>query len=221
MQSLTDVLYESKFFYNTKKFDDMIRTFCMCPNGEVALEKYREVVTVNGHSYSGRKTDNTNFAVLVSTNFTRPFNEPIAYGKHVASLANLLGEGVIVQRLGDLRNGRRSTQRRIEKGAVRPTLKQATPGDLSFVLPYRHLQGILEMLEALDQIAPGVNSKSTLLYGVEVKFYSSRVELDENLQTPIENLYAIGDGAGITRGLVQASVSGIAAARSVLRKAGS
>jgi len=156
--------------------------------------------------------------VLVSNNFTRPFHEPIAYGKYIASLANLLGEGVIVQRLGDLRAGRRSTPIRIEKGAVAPTLLNATPGDLSFVLPYRHMCGILEMLEALDAVAPGINDRSTLLYGVEVKFYSSRVELNENLETRIENLYAVGDGAGITRGLVQASVSGIIAAQSVLSK---
>ncbi|MFA6450527.1 MAG: FAD-dependent oxidoreductase [bacterium] len=218
MEPLTKILYESKFLFNTKKFDDMIRTFCMCPNGEVVLEENNGVTTVNGHSYSNRNTDNTNFALLVSNNFTKPFHEPIAYGKYVASLANLLGGGVLAQRLGDLRNGRRSTPARIEKGSVVPTLKKATPGDLSFVLPYRHLSGIIEMLEALDQVAPGINSRSTLLYGVEVKFYSSRVELNENLETPIENLYAVGDGAGITRGLVQASASGIIAGRAVLEK---
>jgi hypothetical protein len=220
MEPLTKILYESKFLFNTKKFDDAVRTFCMCPHGEVVLEENNGVLTVNGHSYSHHKTDNTNFAVLVSTNFTRPFHEPIAYGRYVASLANLLGGGVLVQRLGDLRAGRRSTQERIEKGTVVPTLKKATPGDLSFVLPYRHMQGIIEMLEALDRVAPGINSKSTLLYGVEVKFYSSRVEMNENLETTIENLYAVGDGAGITRGLVQASVSGIVASRAILAKHG-
>lgn len=218
MESITKVLYESKFLFNSKKFDDAVRTFCMCPHGEVVIEKNNGVTTVNGHSYSNHKTDNTNFAVLVSNNFTKPFHEPIAYGKYVASLANLLGEGVIVQRLGDLRGGRRSTPDRIEKGAVVPSLKKATPGDLSFVLPYRHMSGILEMLEALDKVAPGINDRSTLLYGVEVKFYSSRIELNENLETKIENLYAIGDGAGITRGLVQASASGIVAAQAVLAK---
>jgi hypothetical protein len=220
MEPLTKILYESKFLFNTKKFDDAVRTFCMCPHGEVVLEENNGVLTVNGHSYSNHKTDNTNFAVLVSNNFTRPFHEPIAYGRYVASLANLLGGGVLVQRLGDLREGRRSTPARIEKGTVVPTLKKATPGDLSFVLPYRHMQGIIEMLEALNRVAPGINSKSTLLYGVEVKFYSSRVEMNENLETTIENLYAVGDGAGITRGLVQASVSGIVASRAILAKHG-
>ncbi len=219
MEPLTDILYESKFLYNTKKFDDLIRTFCMCPHGEVVIELNNGVTTVNGHSYSGRKTDNTNFALLVSNNFTKPFNDPIAYGKYIASLANLLGDGVIVQRLGDLKMGRRSTNGRIDKSAMEPTLKNATPGDLSFVLPYRHLSGIIEMLEAMNNVAPGINEKSTLLYGVEVKFYSSRIELDETLETTVENLYAIGDGAGITRGLVQASASGMIAAQAIIEKA--
>jgi len=224
MAPITDELYESKFVFASKSFDDEVRTFCMCPRGEVVLEQNNGLITVNGHSYSTARTDrhtqNTNFAVLVSTRFTEPFDQPITYGRYVASLANMLGKGVIVQRLGDLRAGRRSTPKRIEKGTIEPSLKEATPGDLSFVLPYRYLTGILEMLEALDNVAPGINSRFTLLYGVEVKFYSTRVELDEELETKIKNLYAIGDGAGITRGLVQASASGLVAARSIIKKSG-
>ncbi|MEW6202665.1 MAG: FAD-dependent protein [bacterium] len=214
---LTGSLYESKFLFTSRSFDDAVRTFCMCPHGEVVIEKNNGVITVNGHSYSSKKTNNTNFAVLVSTSFTKPFREPIAYGRFIASLANLLGDGVIVQRLGDLQMGRRSTPGRIEKSTVTPTLKQATPGDLSFVLPYRYLKGILEMLEALDQVTPGINSPHTLLYGVEVKFYSSRLKLTQTLETEIKGLYAIGDGAGITRSLVQASASGVIAGRAVMR----
>lgn len=220
MEPLTESLYESKLYFNTPGFDDQVRTFCMCPNGEVVLEKHDGVTTVNGHSYASKRTDNTNFALLVSTNFTKPFHEPIAYGKYIASLANLLGGGVIVQRLGDLRSGRRSTPRRIAHGAVSPTLPQATPGDLSFALPYRHLRDILEMIEALDGVAPGVNNRHTLLYGVEVKFYSTRLMTSQSLETGLPNLFAAGDGAGVTRGLVQASVSGMIAARAVLEKMG-
>jgi uncharacterized FAD-dependent dehydrogenase len=188
----------------------------MNPYGEVSLENYGDVVTVNGHSYAATKTDKTNFALLVSTDFTEPFDDPIAYGKSIARLANVLGEDIIVQRLGDLQQGHRSTMDRIRRGTVQPTLKGATPGDLSFVLPYRHLRDILEMLEVMDNVAPGVNGRDTLLYGVEVKFYSARPELDQGLQTPVKNLYAVGDGAGITRGLVQASAAGVIAARSIL-----
>jgi len=216
MEPLTDVLYESKLIYYTPTFDDPVRTFCMNPYGEVSLENYGDVVTVNGHSYADAKTDRTNFALLVSTDFTEPFDDPIAYGKSIARLANLLGEDIIVQRLGDLQQGHRSTMDRIRRGTVQPTLKGATPGDLSFVLPYRHLRDILDMLEAMDNLAPGVNGRDTLLYGIEVKFYSARPELDAGLQTPVRNLYAIGDGAGITRGLVQASCAGVIAARSIL-----
>jgi uncharacterized FAD-dependent dehydrogenase len=162
------------------------------------------------------KTDRTNFALLVSTDFTEPFDDPIAYGASIARLANLLGEDIIVQRLGDLQQGHRSTPDRLRRGTVEPSLKGATPGDLSFILPYRHLRDILEMLEAMDALAPGVNARDTLLYGVEVKFYSSRPELDHTLQTPVRGLYAVGDGAGITRGLVQASAAGIIAARAIL-----
>jgi uncharacterized FAD-dependent dehydrogenase len=218
-EPLTRDLYEAKLIYHSKSFEDEVRTFCMNPNGVVTSEVYNDnVMTVNGHSYANRKTGNTNFALLVSTRFTEPFKEPIAYGKYIARLANLLGEGIIVQRLGDLQIGRRSTPDRIRRGTVVPTLKRATPGDLSFALPYRYISDILEMLEALDKIAPGVNSRNTLLYGIEAKFYSSRLKLDSNLQTEIKNLYAIGDGAGITRGLIQASVAGVVAGRSILNK---
>lgn len=216
MEPLTAALYESKLIYYTPSFDDPVRTFCMNPYGAVSLENYGDVVTVNGHSYAGFKTDRTNFALLVSTDFTEPFDDPIAYGKSIARLANLLGEDIIVQRLGDLHQGHRSTVERIRRGTVQPTLEGATAGDLAFVLPYRHLQDILEMLAAMDNLAPGVNGRDTLLYGAEVKFYSARPELDEGLQTPVADLYAVGDGAGITRGLVQASAAGVLAARSIL-----
>ncbi len=178
------------------------------------------VITVNGHSYAHGKTSNTNFALLISTAFTQPFREPIAYGKYLARLANILSGGVLVQRLGDLQEGRRSTPERIERGIVQPTLKSATPGDLSFALPYRHLKGIVEMLEAMDKLCPGVASRHTLLYGVEVKFYSCRLALTENMETQIANMFAVGDGAGVSRGLVQASASGIVAAQEILRRVG-
>ncbi|MEM4576958.1 MAG: NAD(P)/FAD-dependent oxidoreductase [Candidatus Nezhaarchaeales archaeon] len=219
-EPLTKYLYEPKLIYYSKYFDDQVRTFCFNPYGEVITESYEGVLTVNGHSFLNKKTNNTNFAILVSTSFTEPFKEPIAYGKYIARLANLLSGGIIVQRLGDLEEGRRSTPERIRRNIVEPTLKSATPGDLSFVLPYRYLANILEMLQAMDKLTPGVYSRYTLLYGVEVKFYSSRLELTRELETKVENLYAIGDGAGITRGLVQASASGIIVARSILRKEG-
>lgn len=219
MEPLTKDLYEAKLIYHSKSFEDEVRTFCMNPYGVVTTEIYSDnVITVNGHSYADRRTVNTNFALLVSTTFTEPFKEPISYGQYIARLANLLGEGIIIQRLGDLLIGRRSTAERIRRSTVRPTLKEATPGDLSFVLPYRYISDILEMLQALDEIAPGVHSRNTLLYGVEAKFYSARLKLTEGLETEIKNLYAIGDGAGITRGLIQASVAGIIAARSILKK---
>lgn len=218
LEELTRVIFESKFIYFSKTFEDRVRTFCMCPHGEVVMENNDGLITVNGHSHAERKTPNTNFALLVSKSFTHPFKEPISYGRYVAGLANLLGGGVIVQRLGDLQNGRRSTKERLAKGLVRPTLEEATPGDLSLVLPYRHLTALMEMLQALDQIAPGVNSRNTLLYGVEVKFYSSRLQLSQSLETQIHHLYAVGDGAGVTRGLMQASISGILAARDIGKK---
>jgi uncharacterized FAD-dependent dehydrogenase len=216
MEPLTSALYESKLIYYADTFDDPVRTFCMNPHGVVSVENYGDVITVNGHSYADQKTEFTNFALLVSTDFTQPFDDPIAYGKSIARLANLLGEDIVVQRLGDLQAGHRSTSERMKRSTVQPTLAGASPGDLSFVLPYRHLRNILDMLEALDKLAPGVNARDTLLYGVEVKFYSARPQLDEGLQTAVKNLYAIGDGAGITRGLVQASASGVLAARTIL-----
>jgi len=221
LEELTDTLYEPKLEFFTNTFDDRVRTFCVCPGGEVTLESTGgtdPVVTVNGHSYAHRKTSNTNFALLVSTAFTHPFREPIAYGKYLARLANILGDGVLVQRLGDLQEGRRSTPERLERSIVQPTLKNATPGDLSFVLPYRHLKGIVEMLQAMDKLCPGVASRHTLLYGVEVKFYSCRLQISQNMETEIPGVFAIGDGAGVSRGLVQASASGVIAAREILRK---
>lgn len=216
LEHITSRVYESKLLYYTRSFDDQVRTFCMNPYGEVVVENNGGLRTVNGHSYSDRKTENTNFALLVSKTFSHPFREPIAYGKYIASLANMLGDGVIVQRLGDLQAGRRTTEKRLSKGGTRPTLHDATPGDLSLVLPYRHLIDIIEMLEELDNIAPGVNSRYTLLYGVEVKFYSARPQLTSELETKVRNLFAAGDGAGVTRGLIQASASGVLAARAIL-----
>jgi hypothetical protein len=219
-EHLTRVTYEPKLVFYSKRFDDRVRTFCVNPYGEVVKEHLKGMWTVNGHSYAHRRSNNTNFAILVSTFFTEPFDEPISYGRYIAQLANFLGGGVLVQRLGDLLRGRRSTPDRIAKGIVEPTLRDATPGDLSFVLPYRYLSDILEMLEALDRIAPGVNSRHTLLYGVEVKFYSMQPKLSEHLETEVENLFAIGDGAGVSRGLIQASVSGVIAAREIARRLG-
>jgi uncharacterized FAD-dependent dehydrogenase len=218
MEPLTKVSYEPKLIYYSRKFNDRVRTFCVNPYGEVVREYVKGVWTVNGHSYAGKKTGNTNFALLVSTHFTEPFDEPHLYGRYVARLANLLGKGVILQRLGDLQAGRRSNPARIKRGRVKPTLGDAVPGDLSFVLPHRYISNILEMLKAMDKIAPGVNNPHTLLYGVEVKFYSRQIKLDSNLETEIKNLFAIGDGAGVSRGLIQASASGIIAAREILKR---
>jgi len=217
-EPLTNITYEPKLVFHSKTFNDRVRTFCVNPYGEVVKEYLKGIWTVNGHSYANSRSANTNFALLVSTVFTEPFNEPILYGSYIAGLANLLGKGVIVQRLGDLNKGRRSTRERITQGEVQPTLKDATPGDLSFVLPYRYLSDILEMLEAIDKIAPGVNSDHTLLYGAEVKFYSMLPKLTESLETETANLFAIGDGAGVSRGLIQASVSGTIAAREIRRR---
>jgi len=218
MEELTSVLYEPKLIYYSKSFDDQMRTFCVAPYGEVITESYNGVLTVNGESYAERKTENTNFAILVSTSFTEPFKEPIAYGKYLARLSNLLSGGVMIQRLGDLESGRRSTHERIARSVVSPTLKNATPGDLSFVLPYRYLADIREMLHALDKIAPGIHSRDTLLYGIEVKFYSSRLQLSNCLETKIHNLFTNGDGGGVTRGLVQASASGVIVAREIIKR---
>ncbi len=223
MEELTSVLYEAKLEFLSKGFDDRIRTFCMCPGGEVIMESTGgadPVITVNGHSYADHRSVNTNFALLVSTTFTKPFREPIAYGKYLARLANILSGGVLVQRLGDLMEGQRSTPDRIERGLVQPTLKSATPGDLSFVLPYRHLTGLMEMIQAMDKLAPGVASRHTLLYGVEVKFYSCRLQLSPSLETEVSNMFAAGDGAGVSRGLIQASASGVVTAREILRRSG-
>ncbi len=221
MAELSDVLYESKLEFLSPSFDDRIRTFCMCPAGEVIMESTGggdPVITVNGQSYAERKSGNTNFALLVSTTFTEPFREPIAYGKYIARLANILSGGVLVQRLGDLMQGHRSTPERINRGLVQPTLKSAVPGDLSFVLPYRPLTGIIEMLQAMDKLAPGVASGNTLLYGVEVKFYSSRLQLSPCLETEMSRMFAVGDGAGVSRGLIQSSASGVIAAREIIRR---
>ena len=218
MEELTETLYEPKLIYHSKSFDDQVRTFCVAPQGEVITESYDGILTVNGQSYAERKTKNTNFAILVSTSFTEPFREPIAYGKYIARLGNLLSGGVIIQRLGDLEAGRRSTEARIKRSLCVPTLKNATPGDLSFVLPYRYLADIREMLKALDQVAPGIYSKDTLLYGIEVKFYSSRLELSDQLETKIRNMFTIGDGAGVSRGLIQASASGVIVAEEIAKR---
>ena len=218
MEKLTKTLYEPKLIYFSKLFDDQVRTFCVSPYGEVTTESYDGVLTVNGQSYAERKTKNTNFALLVSTSFTEPFKEPIAYGKYVARLSNLLSGGVMVQRLGDLVSGRRSTPERLARSVVTPTLKNATPGDLSFVLPYRYLSDIREMLQALDVIVPGVHSRDTLLYGIEVKFYSSHLQLNDELESKIQNMFTIGDGAGVTRGLIQASASGVIVAREIMKR---
>jgi hypothetical protein len=223
LEELTSVLYESKLEFHSKSFDDRARTFCMCPGGEVILESSGgsdPIVTVNGVGYAQPKTKNTNFAILVSTSFTEPFHEPIAYGKHLARLANILSGGILVQRLGDLMDGRRSTETRLQHSIVEPSLKSATPGDLSFALPFRHLKSIIEMLQAMDKLTPGIASPHTLLYGIEVKFYSSQLKLTPCLETEINNMFAAGDGAGVSRGLVQASASGIVASREILRRLG-
>ncbi|MFX0095511.1 MAG: NAD(P)/FAD-dependent oxidoreductase [Candidatus Hodarchaeota archaeon] len=217
---LTDLLYEFKLIFYSPTFDQHVRTFCVCPNGEVALERGKDIITVNGHTYAdpARKTNNTNFALLVSTNFTTPFNEPFKYGKAISSLANLLSDNkVIIQRLADLKGGRRSTPNRLERSIIVPTCKEAIPGDLSFVLPYRHLVSILEMLEALDSIIPGINSNNTFLYGVETKFYSNRLTLTNKFEIKgLRGLYAVGDGAGVTRSLAHASLNGLLVAEAIL-----
>ena len=223
MEELTSVLYESKLELYSKSFDDRVRTFCMCPGGEVIMESTGgsdPVITVNGIGYTKHKTENTNFAILVSTTFTEPFHEPIAYGKYLARVANILSGGILVQRLGDLMGGRRSTKARLQRSLVEPSLKAATPGDLSFALPFRYLKGIVEMLQNMDKLVPGVAAAHTLLYGTEVKFYSSQLQLTPCLETEISNMFAAGDGAGVSRGLVQASASGIVVAREILKRLG-
>lgn len=217
---LTDELYESKIVYRTEKFEDNVRTFCMNPHGIVVNENTNRIITVNGHSYEDEKmwTENTNFALLVAKHFSYPFKDSNEYGESIAKLSNMLGGGVIVQRFGDLVRGRRSTVNRIEEGLVTPTLA-ATPGDLSLVLPKRILDGIIEMIYALDKIAPGTANDDTLLYGVEVKFYNIEVDLDEHLETKkYKGLYIIGDGSGVTHSLSHASASGVYVARQILEK---
>lgn len=218
---LTSALYESKIVYRTEKFEDRVRTFCMNPNGYVVNENTNGIVTVNGHSFDSPdlQSDNTNFALLVAKHFSEPFKDSNGYGESIARLSNLLGGGVIVQRFGDLMRGRRSNDARIAESTVRPTL-QATPGDLSLVLPKRILDGIIEMIYALDKIAPGTANDDTLLYGVEVKFYNMEVAIDENLMTRFPGLYIIGDGSGVTHSLAHASASGVYVARHIIENMG-
>ena len=213
---LTDELYESKIVYRTQKYGDLVRTFCMNPKGAVVNENTNGIITVNGHSYEdpAKQTENTNFALLVAKHFSEPFKDSNGYGESIARLSNMLGGGVIVQRFGDLIRGRRSTPNRIEEAFITPTLS-ATPGDLSLVLPKRLLDGIIEMIYALDKVAPGTANDDTLLYGVEVKFYNMEVEVSEKLETRYKGLYIIGDGSGITHSLSHASASGVHVARDI------
>ncbi len=223
MQFLNENLYEAKLIYHTPTFDDKVRTFCTNPSGEVATEYYENgLAVVNGHAYkSGEyKTNNTNFALLVSKNFTKPFNTPIEYGKQIAQLSNMLcGGKILVQTYGDYKRGRRTTDERLCRNNLIPTLKDAVPGDLSLVFPHRIMVDIDEMIQALDKVTPGLAAEETLLYGVEVKFYSNKVIVNEDFETSVEGLRAIGDGAGVTRGLQQASANGLSVARSILKKA--
>ena len=218
---LTDELYESKIVYRTEKFEDNVRTFCMNPHGIVVNENTNGIITVNGHSYESKdkQTENTNFALLVAKHFSEPFKDSNGYGESIARLSNMLGGGVIVQRFGDLSRGRRSNVKRIAEGMVQPTLN-ATPGDLSLVLPKRILDGIIEMIHALDKIAPGTANDDTLLYGVEVKFYNMEVAVDEHLETSYPGLYIIGDGSGVTHSLSHASASGVYVAQRIIAAIG-
>ena len=222
MEELNQSLYEAKLVYYTPTFDDKVRVFCTNPSGEVATEYYENgLAVVNGHAYKAKdhKTSNTNFALLVSKNFTKPFKEPIQYGKHIAQLSNMLCDGkILVQRFGDFIRGRRTTEERLVRNNITPTLKDAVPGDLSLVFPYRIMKDIEEMIYALDEVTPGMASDETLLYGVEVKFYSNKILVDKNFETNIQGLHAIGDGASVTRGLQQASANGLSVARSLLKK---
>ncbi|AFS77678.1 FAD dependent pyridine nucleotide-disulfide oxidoreductase family protein [Gottschalkia acidurici 9a] len=222
MKEINETLYESKLVYYTPTFDDKVRVFCSNPSGEVATEYYDDgLAVVNGHAYKSddMKTNNTNFALLVSKEFTEPFEEPIEYGKHIAKLGNMLSGGkILVQRYGDFKRGRRTTEERLRRNNIHHTLKDSVPGDLSLVLPYRIMKDLEEMIEALDKVVPGMASDETLMYGVEVKFYSSKVVVDDKFETEIKGLYAVGDGAGITRGLQQASANGLQVARNILGK---
>jgi uncharacterized FAD-dependent dehydrogenase len=221
LRPITDLLYEAKLYYESKS-GDRVRTFCMCPGGFVAMEDYRGLKTVNGHSFKDKKSRNTNFAVLLTQTFTEPFDDPLGYGRYISGLANkLAGGGVLVQRLGDLRDGRRSKAEKMKTWMVQPSLglPDAVPGDLAMAIPHRHLTGLIEMLDALEDIAPGIASKHTLLYGIEVKFYSNKVETDEQtFETKLSGLYAAGDGSGYTRGLMQASMNGVLVGRDMARK---
>ena len=214
-EHITDVVYESKLVYRTQQYGDQVRTFCMNPYGHVVAENVEGINTVNGHSYAdpALQSENTNFALLVSNRFTEPFNEPYRYGKHIASLSNMLAGGVLVQRFGDLVSGIRTNEHRMSKSFTRPTLTAAVPGDLSLALPKRQLDDIIEMIYRLDKLAPGTANYDTLLYGAEVKFYSARLALSGELETALPGFFAIGDGAGITRGLAQAGASGVKVAR--------
>ena len=216
---LTDELYESKIVYRTEKYGDKVRTFCMNPKGAVVNENTNGIITVNGHSYEdpAKQTENTNFALLVAKHFSEPFKDSNGYGESIARLSNMLGGGVIVQRFGDLIQGRRSTASRIQESYTTPTLN-ATPGDLSLVLPKRILDGIIEMIYALDKIAPGTANDDTLLYGVEVKFYNMEVEVSDKLESRYPGLYIIGDGSGITHSLSHASASGVHVARNIVKQ---
>lgn len=220
MEFLNQNLYEAKLVYHTPTFDDKVRTFCTNPSGEVATEYYEDgLAVVNGHAYKSNelKTSNTNFALLVSKNFTKPFKTPIAYGKQIAQLSNMLCDGkILVQTFGDFRRGRRTTEERLCRNNLIPTLKDAVPGDLSLVFPHRIMVDIEEMIFALDKVTPGIASDETLLYGVEVKFYSNKVVVDQAFKTNLPGLRAIGDGASVTRGLQQASANGLSVARSIL-----
>ena len=221
MEFLNENLYEAKLLYHTPTFDDKVRTFCTNPSGEVASEYYEDgLAVVNGHAYKSKefKTNNTNFAILVSKNFTKPFRTPIEYGKRIAQLSNMLcGGKILVQTFGDFRRGRRTTKERICRNNLIPTLKDGVPGDLSLVFPHRIMVDIEEMMFALDKVTPGIAGDETLLYGVEVKFYSNKVVVDKDFQTSVKGLRAIGDGASVTRGLQQASANGISAARSIYK----
>lgn len=221
MEHITSMMYESKLLYRTKQYGDLVRTFCMNPYGHVVTENVDGLITVNGHSYTdpALHSENTNFALLVSNRFTHPFDQPYRYGKHIASLSNMLGGGVMVQRFGDLVRGVRTNDHRLGQSFVKPTL-DATPGDLSLALPKRHMDNLIEMIYALDKIAPGTANYDTLFYGVEVKFYSSTLNLTGELETDLPGMFAIGDGAGITRGLAQAGASGIQAARAIGQRLG-
>lgn len=214
---ITDAVYESKIVYQTQTYNDLVRTFCMNPRGVVVTENTNGIITVNGHAYADPAllTENTNFALLVSNHFTEPFKDSNEYGESIARLSNMLGGGVLLQRFGDLVRGRRSDERRMKKCFTRPTLK-ATPGDLSLVIPKRQMDDIIEMIYALDKVAPGMANEDTLLYGVEVKFYNSQVEVDNNFETHVKGLYAIGDGSGVTHSLSQASASGVHIVRTLL-----